>query len=155
MFLALGVVAFCSAALAQVNVNETFGPPANVTITGQVTNVNPNTVLTVGTQITFLASTNILYTYVVTTVPSANPPGLIATIANAINNAFNAAGVGGSMTPGGTAGVFGSNLGEYSVNFLESRPVPFDLGISAVLGAGAIAAVRTARKRRKEQQSIA
>ena len=40
-----------------------------------------------------------------------------------------------------------ANNGE-NQNQVTTQQVPFDLGISAVLGAGALAAIRTARKRR-------
>jgi|GEM_PF-5704595 len=46
--------------------------------------------------------------------------------------------------------VFGTQTGNFTV-----VPVPFDFGISAVLGAGAIAAVKTARKRRKQEEVAA
>lgn len=42
--------------------------------------------------------------------------------------------------------IFGTQNGNFTV-----VPIPFDFGLSAVLGAGAIAAVKTARRRRKEQ----
>jgi hypothetical protein len=153
MFLALGVVATCSVAFSQISVNETIN---GNNIVGTVTNVNPNTTLAVGTQITFVSS-GTLYTYAVTTVPSVNPAGLLSFIANAINNAFNAAGnnVTGNLGGGVGQNVFGSNATEFSVSFVSQQQVPFDFGISAVLGAGALAAVRTARKRRKEQEAIA
>lgn len=35
-----------------------------------------------------------------------------------------------------------------NANQVVTQQVPFDLGLSAVLGAGALAAIRTARKRR-------
>jgi len=51
---------------------------------------------------------------------------------------------------------FVSNGGGEGTSSGESREVttqtaPFDFGISAVLGVGALAAIRTARKRRKEE----
>jgi len=46
--------------------------------------------------------------------------------------------------------IFGTQNGNFTV-----VPIPFDFGISAVLGAGAVAAVKTARRRRKEQQATA
>jgi hypothetical protein len=149
MFLALGVVAACSVAFSQVNVNETIN---GNNIVGQVTNVNPNTTISLGTMITFV-SAGTQYTYMVVNTPSTNPAGLLSDIANAINNAFNAAtvsGTGGSVSPNR----FGSNAGEYSVSFVSTPAVPFDLGLSAVLGAGAIAAAK-ARRRKKELQVIA
>ncbi|RYG00658.1 MAG: hypothetical protein EOO07_35170 [Chitinophagaceae bacterium] len=54
-----------------------------------------------------------------------------------------------SGNPNGNA-YFGFNTGNVTL-----QVVPFDFGISAVLGAGAIAAVKTARRRRKEQEVIA
>jgi hypothetical protein len=107
----------------------------------------------VGTQVTFV-SAGLQYTYQVTTVPSVNPPGILSFIANAINNAFNAASVQGALAGGLLPNVFGSNAGEFSVSFLRVENVPFDLGLSAVLGAGAIAAVK-ARRRKKELEIVA
>ncbi|MDB5206836.1 MAG: hypothetical protein JWR72_1911, partial [Flavisolibacter sp.] len=150
MFLALGVVAACSVAFSQVNVNETIN---GNNIVGTVTNVNSGQTLNVGTQITFV-SAGVQYTYQVTTVPSTNPAGILSFIANAINNAFNTASVRGALAGGLLPNVFGSNAGEFSVTFLRQENVPFDLGLSAVLGAGAIAAVK-ARRRKKELEIVA
>ncbi|MDB5205184.1 MAG: hypothetical protein JWR72_259 [Flavisolibacter sp.] len=145
--LAVGVVAACSVAFSQVPVSGTIN---GTLITGTVTNVNPNSTITVGTVITVQTATQIA-NFVVTTTPSFNPPGNISIAVNAINNAFNAFNVLGAQAGGANPNVFGSNTGEYSLNFINSQQIPFDLGLSAVLGAGAIAAVKTARKRRKEQ----
>ncbi len=152
--LALGVVATCSVAFSQVLVTETINGQV---VTGTVTNVNPNTTINVGTLITLVSNqTGNVFTLQVVTVPSNNPPGsLAAFIANAVNNAFNAANVLGAMPNGTLPASFGSNAGEYSLNFIRQENVPFDFGISAVLGAGAIAAVKTARKRKKEEAQIA
>jgi hypothetical protein len=149
MALALGVVASCTVAFAQIPVSGVIN---GVTVTGTVTNVNPNSTLTVGTLITVQTATQSAI-FEVTTVPSTNPPGNISAAANAINNAFNLYNVLGALAGGVNPRPFGSNAGEYSVNFISSttQAVPFDFGISAVLGAGAIAAAKTARKRRKEQ----
>lgn len=147
MTLALSVVAACSVGFAQVPVSGIIN---GVTVTGTITNVNPNTTLTVGTLITVVTATQSA-TFQVTTVPSTNPPGNVAAAANAINNAFNTFNVLGAMAGGLNPAPFGSNAGEYSVNFISSQQIPFDFGISAVLGAGAIAAVKTARRRKKEQ----
>ena len=144
--LALGVVAVCSVAIAQIPVSGVIN---GIVVNGTVTNVNPNTTLTVGTMITVVApSLGTTATFVVTTVPSTNPPGNISAAANAINNAFNAFNVSGALANGTNVRPFGSNAGEYSVQFQE---IPFDFGLSAVLGAGAIAAVKRARKNKKEQ----
>ncbi len=148
MALAVAVVASCTVAFSQVSVNE---PIDGTTITGTVTNVNPNTSLSLGTQITFVASTGITYTYAVVTVPSANPAGLLTTISNAIANAFNTNIVTGNVTPGVGTNSFGSNAGQFALQFVQQNQIPFDFGISAVLGAGALAAVRTARKRKAEK----
>jgi hypothetical protein len=150
MFLALGVVAACSVAFSQVNVNETIN---GNNIVGTVTNVNPSTSLSLGTMVTFISGGN-QYTYSVVNTPSSNPAGMLSDIANAINNAFNAASVSGSGGPV-SPNRFGSNAGEYSVSWVRTEQVPFDLGISAVLGAGAIAAVKRARQRRKLEETIA
>ena len=149
MALAMGVVLTCSAAFAQVNVNETVN--GNV-INGQVTNVNPGQNLTIGSMITFVSGGQ-TFQFMVVTTPSANPPGIISDIANAIGNAFNTASVSGQTTAiGGGRNRFGSNAGEFSVQFVQA-PIPFDFGITAVLGAGAIAAVKKARNRRKEEEA--
>ena len=150
MLLTLGVSALCSVAFSQINVNKNIN---GNNIVGTVTNVNPGQTLSVGTQITFV-SAGTQYNYVVTTVPSVNPPGLLSQIANAINNAFNVASVQGSLAGGLNPNVFGSNAGEFSVSFVSTTQVPFDLGLSAVLGAGAIAAVK-ARRRKKELEVVA
>ena len=146
--LALGVVGACSVAFAQINVTETINGQV---VTGTITNVSPGQTLTVGTMITVVSVQFGTATFMVTTTPSTNPPGNIAIAANAIGNAFNTNNVFGALAGGTNPNVFGSNAGEYSVNFVAVQQVPFDLGLSAVLGAGAIAAVKTARKRRKEQ----
>ena len=149
--LALGVVAVCSAAFAQIPVTAVInGTP----VTGTVVGVMPNSTLTVGTIITITSNLGV-FQFQVTTTPSTNPPGNISTAANAIGNAFNAFNVSGSLAGGVNQNIFGSNAGEYSVNYLQQVQVPFDFGISAVLGAGAIAAVKTARRRRKEQEAQA
>jgi hypothetical protein len=148
MFLALGVVAVCSA-FAQIPVSGTIN--GNF-ISGTVTNVNPNSTITVGTFITVVTSTQTAI-FQVTTTPSTNPVGNISDAVNIINNTFNAYNVFGVTPGGGNRNVFGSNTGEYSLNFIRSEQVPFDLGLSAVLGAGAIAAVKRARQRRKEQEA--
>ena len=145
--LALGVVAICSAAVAQVPVSALIN---GTTVTGTVVGVNPGQTLTVGTLLTVTSNLG-TFQFQVTTTPSTNPAGNISIAANAIGNAFNANNVFGSLVGGGGRNVFGSNLGEYSVNFIQQVNIPFDFGISAVLGAGAIAAVKKARNRRKEQ----
>jgi uncharacterized protein (UPF0333 family) len=148
MALALGVVAACSVAYAQIpvagNINGTV-------VNGTVLNVNPGQTLTVGTIISVVSSAG-SGNFMVVLVPSTNPPGNVSAAVNAINNAFNAFNVLGAMANGTLPNVFGSNAGEYSLNFIPPpTQVPFDLGLSAVLGAGAIAAVKQARKRKKEQ----
>jgi hypothetical protein len=149
--LAFGLVALSSVAFSQIPVSGIIN---GVVVNGTVTNVNPNTTLTVGTLITVVAPGQ-MATFQVTTVPSTNPPGNISAAANAINNAFNFYNVLGAMAGGLNPAPFGSNAGEYSVNFISSQQIPFDFGISAVLGAGAIAAVKKARQRRKEEAVIA
>ena len=147
--LALGIFATCSVAFSQVAVNETVN---GNNIVGTVINVNPNTTLNVGTLITFMSNTGIFFNYHVTTVPSSNLPNSpFGLIANAINNAFNAANVSGALSGGVSPSTFGSNAGEYSVQFVLQQEIPFDFGITAVLGAGAIAAIKAGRRRRKEQ----
>ena len=148
--LAMGVVAISSAAFAQIPVSATIN---GTLITGTVTNVSPNSTLTVGTMITVQTATQTAIFQVVT-VPSNNPTPGAAIAANAINNTFNAFNVFGSLAGGLNRSVFGSNVGEYSVEFVRTEQIPFDFGLSAVLGAGAIAAVK-ARKRRKAQETIA
>lgn len=57
------------------------------------------------------------------------------------------------LIPGASSGVdafFGTASGRFTV-----VPVPFDLGLSAVLGAGALGAVRAARKRKKQEAEVA
>jgi hypothetical protein len=147
MCLVLGVVAACTVGFSQIPVSGIINGEV---INGTVTNVNPNTTLTVGTLITVVAPGQMAI-FQVTTVPSTNPPGNVSAAANAINNAFNFYNVLGALAGGLNPAPFGSNAGEYSVNFISSQQVPFDFGISAVLGAGAIAAVKTARRRKKEQ----
>lgn len=155
MCLALGVVAACSVAFSQVTVNQMVD---GQNIVGTVNApVSGGQILAVNTQITFVSSTGITYVYAVTTTPSTNPAGLLTTISNAIANAFNAnpaaAGgpVRGSLVGGAAVNGFGSNATQYALNFVSSNErVPLDFGLSAVLGAGALAAVR-ARKRKKEE----
>jgi len=62
---------------------------------------------------------------------------------NLTNNSNGAVGAPGTI--GGGDFFFGTSIGDFTV-----VAVPFDFGLSAVLGAGAIAAVKTARRRRKE-----
>jgi hypothetical protein len=124
---------------------------SNFALTGQDA-VSLNTIFTVnGTQYGIVPSTN----------PAAFNPlqnGLydffviVDLNTNGVNN-VTYAGLGvqlpaNSPVYGGDQ-VFGTQNGNFTV-----VPVPFDFGISAVLGAGAIAAVKTARRRRKEQDAV-
>ena len=152
MFLALGVVAACSVAYSQIPVSGTIN--GNF-ITGTVTNVNPNSILIVGTIIT-VTSTAGSGNFMVVTVPSNNPIGNVSDAVNIINNTFNSFNVLGALVGGINPRPFGSNAGEYSLNFIPPpTQIPFDFGLSAVLGAGAIAAVKRARQRRKLDETIA
>ncbi|RYG53624.1 MAG: hypothetical protein EOO01_03855 [Chitinophagaceae bacterium] len=123
---------------------------SNFAITAQDA-VSMNTIFTVNGQ---------MYGIVLSTNPAAFNPlqnGLydyfvvVDLNGNGANN-VNYGGLGGTLASNspvyGGDQVFGTQNGNFTV-----IPVPFDFGISAVLGAGAIAAVKTARRRRKEQQA--
>lgn len=176
MCLTLGAIAFAQAAFAQPNTagnvfitipgqtgpgpNGTFQVFATGTVNGSLVSnfaltnqdaVSMNTIFTVNGQ---------QYGILLATQPNAFNPlqnGLFDAFVvvdmngNGQNN-VNYASLGnqpGQQQYGGDQ-VFGNQTGNFTV-----VPVPFDFGISAVLGAGAFAAVRTARKRRKEQADVA
>jgi hypothetical protein len=152
MLLAIGAIALCSSALAQLAVNQNIN--GNV-VTGMINNVSANATLPLGTLVSFTSTsgstTGQTFTYQVVLTPSTNPAGQLSDIANAINNTFNNSfvqGSGGPVSPNR----FGSNAGEYSVSLVQQ--VPFDLGLSAVLAAGAFGAVRAARARKKNQVPV-
>ncbi len=130
LLLALGVVAFCSTIFSQA-----YDVP-----------VDPNSILTVGTVITVTElGAGTQYLYQVVTAPAVNS-GFLGVLANAVMGAFNIFNIRGTLIAGGPTGSFGNEDGQFAL-----QAVPFDFGISAVLGAGAIAAVKVGRRRKKQE----
>lgn len=165
MFLAVGVVGAFASANAQPPVNL-LGITVQTTPGGPYVQVVANQPLPLGTSIMFNGQ---MYAILPSTQPVVNDAivnvfqnyNVVVDLNNSGTNNSNAAlqaqgvlGLGSpDLNPGATAGAdafFGTQTGRFTV-----VPVPFDFGISAVLGAGAIAAVKTARKRRKEQEVAA
>ena len=159
--LALGVVAFVS-----VNAQPAAGTPVTINgipvfVTGTVNGVAVNNqqlgaraALTVNSTFTYNGQ---LYAILPATQPNAFNPlqnilfdnnVVVDLNGNSINNVnFASLFTLNPMYNGDQ--VFGTQTGNFTV-----VPVPFDLGLSAVLGAGAIAAVK-ARRRRKELEVVA
>lgn len=117
---------------AQTGVNSAGNPTfATQTLIGQ------------GSIITFMGQT---FRVIVTPVP-VGQQGSNAILAAFINGGVQ---VSGPNSLGSANQNFGTEAGENFTLVL----VPFDFGISAVLGAGALGAIRTARRRKKEQELV-
>ena len=160
MFLVLGIVAACSIGYSQTIVTTTGqnGPVTTGTVNSNVdANLADGGILTYNSLVTFTVAPGQVYTFQVVNTPSANGPlSLISDIANAISNSFNNPPYVRGVNSSGTIVPFGSDAGQVALQFISGpqQNVPFDFGLSAVLGAGAIAAAKTAR-RKKAQESVA
>jgi hypothetical protein len=150
MFLALGVLGLYASSNAQ--------PPA--TLAGVLVNgapAVPGSAIPLNATITY---NGFILAIIPVPDPRPNDPFEAEQAEQQVTQAFifqqvavdlNGNGVNNSTQYGNEAAAngdayFGFDIGNYTL-----QVVPFDFGISAVLGAGALAAVRTARKRRKEE----
>ncbi|RYY69414.1 MAG: hypothetical protein EOO13_09590 [Chitinophagaceae bacterium] len=163
--LALGVLA-----IASVNAQTPDNPPGTplflagqpIYITGTVNGAAVvNQQVTAGSAITtvsYFSYMGQLYGIMPTPQPNAFNPlqnylysnNVVLDLNGSTTNNVNYASTFTQNPQYGGDQIFGTQNGNFTV-----VPIPFDFGISAVLGAGAIAAVKTARRRRKEQQATA
>jgi hypothetical protein len=160
MFLLLGVMGLFASGNAQpgfptFNIN---GILVNTGPGGSFVQVAAGQALNIGTAISYNGQ---LFAIQATPAPNGNIP-IAENIASAftnynvvvdgngnLTNNTNGA-VGSPGTQGNGDFFFGTSIGDFTV-----VAVPFDFGLSAVLGAGAIAAVKTARRRRKAAEVAA
>jgi hypothetical protein len=159
MFLLVGVAGLFSVGHSQLPVVTVVGPGI---VTNSAVPVVPGAILPFGSIVTYTTATGVYLFQVVNApdlVDNGNP---IEQIGTTIESNFNAPFAGSPLN------ILGYNSFGTAVNWgnqgtpvggptatapqvaLQFTTIPFDFGLSAVLGAGALAAVRTARRRRNE-----